>query len=94
MIMPGDLILVQKNSETSIGIITQIFNFYSRTSSDKVKIGRPEENIDFWLPIICDLVNTSLKTESMDGAKLPHLTRAPLFKDNHYRQISNISFIG
>ena len=59
-----------------------------------------EENMDFWLPIICDLVNTSITTGNIDGAKLAHLT--PLIKGHsldsskrkNYRPISNLAFIG
>ena len=59
-----------------------------------------EEDIDSWLPLICNLVNTSIKTGSIEGAKLAHLS--PLIKGQsldssdlkNYRPISNLSFIG
>ena len=59
------------------------------------------DDIEFWLPYLCDLVNCSLNSEgSIEGAKLAHLT--PLIKSNsldptdlkNYRPISNLSFIG
>ena len=58
------------------------------------------EDIEYWLPFICDLVNCSLSSGSIDGAKLAHLT--PLIKGQsldpsdlkNYRPISNLSFIG
>ena len=73
---------------------------FKTSSIDPIPSTLIEENVDFWLPIICDLVNTSLKTESIDGAKLAHLT--PLIKGQsldsssmkNYRPISNLSFIG
>ena len=73
---------------------------FKTSSIDPIPSTLIEENIDFWLPIICDLVNTSLKTGSIDGAKLAHLT--PLIKGQsldsssmkNYRPILNLSFIG
>ena len=73
---------------------------FKTSSIDLIPSTLIEENIDFWLPIICDLVNTSLKTGSIDGAKLAHLT--PLIKGQsldsssmkNYHPISNLSFIG
>ena len=58
------------------------------------------DDIEFWLPYLCDLVNCSLNSGSIEGAKLAHLT--PLIKSNsldptdlkNYRPISNLSFIG
>ena len=58
------------------------------------------EDIEYWLPFICDLVNCSLSSGSIDGAKLAHLT--PLIKGQsldpsdlkNYWPISNLSFIG
>ena len=38
------------------------------SSIDPIPSTLIEENIDFWLPIICDLVNTSLKTGNINGA--------------------------
>ena len=57
-------------------------------------------NLETMLPALCDLVNLSLSSGSIDGAKLAHLT--PLIKglslDNNnlknYRPISNLTFIG
>jgi hypothetical protein len=59
-----------------------------------------KENQDIILPLICDLVNASLSSGSIDGAKLAHIT--PLIKgdglDNseykNYRPISNLTLIG
>ena len=73
---------------------------FKTSSIDPIPSTLIEENIDFWLPIICDLVITSLKTGIIDGAKLTHLT--PLIKGQsldsssmkNYRPISNLSFIG
>ena len=58
------------------------------------------QNLQLLLPTICDLVNLSLSTGSIEGSKLAHLT--PLIKgkslDNdslkNYRPISNLEFIG
>ena len=58
------------------------------------------ENQEIILPLLCDIVNTSLSTGNIDGAKLAHIT--PLIKghnlDNsilkNYRPISNLTFIG
>ena len=58
------------------------------------------ENIEYWLPFICDLVNCSLSSGSIDGAKFAHLT--PLIKGQsldpsdlkNYQPFSNLSFIG
>ena len=47
---------------------------FKTSSIDPIPSTLIEENIDFWLPIICDHVNTSLKTGSIDGAKLAHLS--------------------
>ena len=59
-----------------------------------------KENLDIFIPVLCDLVNASLDSGSIDGAKLAHIT--PLIKgmnlDNseykNYRPISNLSFVG
>ena len=58
------------------------------------------QNLQLLLPTICEIVNISLSTGSIDGSKLAHLT--PLIKgkslDNdclkNYRPISNLEFIG
>ena len=66
---------------------------FKTSSIDPIPSTLIEENIDFWLPIICDHVNTSLKTGSIDGAKLAHLSLDSSSMKN-YRPISNLSFIG
>ena len=58
------------------------------------------KNLKLLLPTICDIVNLSLTTGSMEGSKLAHLT--PLIKGlsldkdclKNYRPISNLTFIG
>ena len=58
------------------------------------------KNLKLLLPAICDIVNLSLTTGSMEGSKLAHLT--PLIKGlsldkdclKNYRPISNLTFIG
>ena len=58
-----------------------------------------QDNIDELLPHICDIVNLSLSSGSIDGEKLAHIT--PLIKNQsldsscfkNYRPISNLSFI-
>ncbi len=57
-------------------------------------------NKEVLLPALCDIVNASLSSGSIEGAKLAHIT--PLIKgqglDNselkNYRPISNLSFVG
>ena len=69
------------------------------SSNDPLPASLIEENIDFFLPYVCDLVNLSLTSGSIDGTKLAHLS--PLIKglilDNsklkNYRPISNLAFI-
>jgi len=59
-----------------------------------------KENLEVLLPVLADVVNASLSSGSIDGAKLAHIT--PLIKgqgldsDNlkNYRPISNLSFVG
>ena len=59
-----------------------------------------KENLEVLLPVLVDIVNASLSSGSIDGAKLAHIT--PLIKgqgldsDNlkNYRPISNLSFVG
>lgn len=59
-----------------------------------------EENLESMLPYLCYLVNLSLSSGNIDGAKLAHVT--PLIKDfnvdasilKNYRPISNLSFVG
>ena len=58
------------------------------------------ENLEPLLPVLTDLVNASLSSGNMDGAKLAHIT--PLIKGKgldfsefkNYRPISNLSFVG
>ena len=52
------------------------------------------DDFEFWLPYLSDLVNCSLNSGSIEGAKLAHLT--PLIKADlkNYRPISNLFFIG
>ena len=67
---------------------------------DLVSSGLMQECVDPLLPHLLDLVNTSLKTGSIDGVKLAYV--APLIKNltdvdylqkSSYRPISNLSFI-
>ena len=70
------------------------------SSTDPLPQSIMKDDIEFWLPYICDLVNCSLSSGSIEGAKLAHLT--PLIKGHsldpsnlkNYRPISNLSFIG
>ena len=58
------------------------------------------DNIDSFLPILCDLVNFSLKIGSIDGLKIADII--PTLKDlsldpnnlKNYRTISNLSYLG
>ena len=59
-----------------------------------------KENIDILLPTLCDLVNLSLSTGSMDGHKVADVIPTikgfgndPNEKKN-YRPISNLTFLG
>ena len=59
-----------------------------------------KENKDVLLPLLCDIVNASLSSGSIDGAKLAHIS--PLLKGQglnssdfkNYRPISNLTFVG
>jgi len=59
-----------------------------------------KENLDLFIPELCDIVNLSLTTGSMDGLKSAHLT--PLIKGDgldcsvlkNYRPVSNLAFVG
>ena len=59
-----------------------------------------KENIDIFLPTLCQLVNLSLTTGSMDGLKtadiIPNLKGPQLDPNNlkNYRPISNLTFLG
>ena len=69
------------------------------SSNDPLPAFLIEDNIDELLPKICELVNISLTSGSIDGEKTAHLT--PLIKNQsldsssfgNYRPISNLSFI-
>ena len=72
-----------------------------KTSSvDPLPASLISENLDTLLPYFCYIVNLSLSSGSIDGAKLAHVI--PLIKDKtidssnlkNYRPISNLSFIG
>ena len=70
------------------------------SSIDPLPAGLFKENLDVLLPVLTDIVNASLLTGSIDGAKLAHVT--PLIKGHgldssnlkNYRPISNLSFVG
>lgn len=59
-----------------------------------------KDNKDILLPLLCDIVNASLTSGSIDGAKLAHIS--PLLKGQgldsadlkNYRPISNLTFVG
>ena len=59
-----------------------------------------KENIEPFYPVLCDLVNLSLKTGSIDGLKIadiiPTLKNHSLDPNNfkNYRPISNLSYLG
>ena len=72
-----------------------------KTSSvDPLPASLMRDNLDVLLPALCELVNASLSSGNIDGAKLAHIT--PLIKGKsldhtsfkNYRPISNLSFIG
>ena len=78
-----------------------LHNFGIKTSSiDPLPEQLLTENLDLILPILCDIVNLSLSSGSIDGIKLANLT--PLIKGGsldseilkNYRPISNLSFVG
>ena len=59
-----------------------------------------KQNIDLFYPVLCNLVNLSLKTGSLDGLKIADII--PTLKDQrldpnsfkNFRPISNLSYIG
>ena len=59
-----------------------------------------KENKDIFVPVLCDIVNASLESGSIDGSKVAHIT--PLLKAvgldssnlKNYRPISNLTFVG
>ena len=72
-----------------------------KTSSlDPLPASLIKDNLDVLLSPLCELVNASLSSGNIDGAKLAHIT--PLIKGKsldhtdfkNYRPISNLSFIG
>ena len=72
-----------------------------KTSSvDPLPASLMKDNLDILLPALCELVNASLSSGNIDGAKLAHIT--PLIKGRsldhtnfkNYRPISNLSFVG
>ena len=98
----GSFQLLTELAPTTVEEIkTIIHNTGLKTSSvDPLPQSVFSEDIEYWLPFICDLVNCSLSSGSIYGTKLAHLT--PLIKDQlldpsdlkNYRPISNLSFIG
>ena len=70
------------------------------SSNDPLPQSIIKDDVEFWLPFICDLVNCSLSSGNIEGSKLAHLT--PLIKGQsldpsnlkNYRPISNLSFVG
>ena len=70
------------------------------SSVDPVPANLLKENLDIVIPFLCDIVNISLSSGSIDGAKIAHIT--PLIKGSsldhselkNYRPISNLAFIG
>ena len=86
---------------TTVGEIKDILkeNKIKTSSNDPLPAFLLQDNIDELLPFICDLVNISLSSGSIDGEKLAHIT--PLIKSQsldssclkNYRPISNLSFI-
>ena len=87
---------------TTIDEISEILKDtgFKSSSIDPLPSSLLKENADLFLPILCDIVNASLASGSIDGAKLANIT--PLIKgqglDNsqfkNYRPISNLSFVG
>ena len=72
-----------------------------KTSSvDPLPASILDDNLDILIPYLCFIVNLSLSSGSIDGAKIAHVT--PLIKGENidssilknYRPISNLSFIG
>ena len=68
--------------------------------SDPIPAELMKEHLDIFLPEICELVNLSLSTGSMDGVKsalvVPLVKSASLDSSNfkNYRPVSNLAFIG
>jgi hypothetical protein len=102
---PESIFKGQCLSEFAPATIDEIKNILSDTefkssSTDPLPASIMKENIDVILPALCDLVNASLKSGSMEGVKTAHIT--PLIKGlgldhaefKNYRPISNLSFVG
>ena len=73
---------------------------FKLSSVDPIPASLLKENLDMIIPHLCDIVNLSLSSGNIEGAKIAHIT--PLIKDssldnsilNNYRPISNLSFVG
>ena len=82
-------------------IVSVLDEFGVKTSSiDPLPSELITEHLDLFLPMLCEIVNLSLSSGSIDGIKLAHLT--PLIKGDtlnnellkNYRPISNLPFVG
>ena len=73
---------------------------FKTSSNDPLPSSLLKDNLDEILPHFCELVNLSLSTGNIEGAKLAHII--PVIKGEslddsnlkNYRPISNISFVG
>ena len=73
---------------------------FKSSSVDPLPSSIFQENMELFLPTLCEIVNASLSSGSIDGLKLAHVK--PLLKGRgldsanlkNYRPISNLSFIG
>ena len=73
---------------------------FKTSAIDPLPASLMKDNLDILIPVFCNLVNLSLRTGSIDGAKVANIT--PLLKSLHldpsdlknYRPISNLTFIG
>lgn len=87
---------------TSVEEILEIFkdSEFKSSTVDSLPASLLKDNLEVMLPVLCDIVNASLSSGSIDGAKLAHIT--PLIKGQsldssefkNYRPISNLSFVG
>ena len=67
---------------------------------DPIPASLVKDNLDVLIPVLCDLVNLSLSTGSVEGTKSAYLT--PLIKGSsldinnlkNYRPVSNLCFVG
>ena len=88
--------------ETTNEEIESILNSvdFKTSAIDPLPASLMKENLDILIPVLCNIVNLSLKTGSIDGAKVANIT--PLLKSldldasdlKNYRPISNLTFIG